>query len=224
MFKLPVLSSIEKFVYSIIITFLVLGVAFAFINQTYYEGSYAREDGIVEWLTVYALLLSSGLCFKRVWKLKSKKSALFLFCTFVGGCIFLFGAGEEISWCQRIFDIRTTEYFAQNNSQQEMNVHNLVVEGKKINKIIFGTGLGIVVGFYLLILPWLYQSKASAKNFVNSFAIPIAKKHHLVSYALLFGIVSLVPSAKRGELLEFGGCFFFYMMLKYCANSEIFEE
>lgn len=224
MFKCPELSPIEKFIYSVICTFLFLGVVFSFINLAYYEGSYAREDGIVEWLTVYALLLSSCLCFGRVWKLKSKKSVLFLLCTFVGGCIFLFGAGEEISWCQRIFDFRTTEYFAQNNSQQEMNVHNLVVEGKKVNKIIFGTGLGIVVGLYLLVLPLLYRSKAGVKKFADSFAIPVAKPHHILSYVLLFAIVSIVPSSKRGELLEFGGCFFFYMMLKYCANKEIFEE
>lgn len=221
MFKL---SPIENFIYSIIITFLFLGVILAFINQNFYEGSYAREDGIVEWLTVYALLLSSGLCFKRVWKLKSQKSLLFLICTFCAALIFLFGVGEEISWGQRIFDFRTTEYFAQNNSQQEMNVHNLVVEGKKVNKIIFGTGLGIMVGFYLLILPWIYQTKATVKKFVDSLAIPVAKKHHIISYALLFGIVSLVPSSKRGELLEFGGCFFFYMMLRYPANSEIFND
>lgn len=221
MFKL---SPIEKFIYSVIVTFLVIGVALAFINQSYYEGSYAREDGIVEWLTVYALLLSSGLCFKRVWKLKKQKSILFLFCTLIAALIFLFGAGEEISWGQRIFNIHTTEYFAQNNSQQEMNVHNLVVEGKKINKIIFGTGLGIAVGFYLLILPWLYRSKAAVKNFVDALAIPVAKTHHIVSYALLFGVISLVPSQKRGELLEFGGCFFFYMMIRYSANNEIFND
>lgn len=224
MFKFSERSAIEKFVYSIIVTFLLIGVALSFINKTYYESSFAREDGVVEWLTVYALLLCSGLCFKRVWKLKSKKSILFLICTFVGGAIFLFGAGEEISWGQRIFDIQTTEYFAKNNSQQEMNVHNLVVEGKKVNKIIFGTGLGIVVGFYLLALPWLYHAKTSVKNFVNTFAIPVAKKHHIISYVLLFAIVSIVPSSKRGELLEFGGCFFFYMMLRYSANAEIFND
>lgn len=41
--------------------------------------------------------------------------------------LFFFGAGEEISWGQRIFGFHTPEPLAQVNKQDEMNLHNLSV-------------------------------------------------------------------------------------------------
>jgi hypothetical protein len=39
--------------------------------------------------------------------------------------LFLFGAGEEISWGQRIFGFQTPETLSQVNRQEEFNLHNL---------------------------------------------------------------------------------------------------
>ena len=39
--------------------------------------------------------------------------------------LFFFGAGEEISWGQRIFGLKTPESLAQFNKQDELNLHNL---------------------------------------------------------------------------------------------------
>jgi hypothetical protein len=41
--------------------------------------------------------------------------------------LFFFGAGEEISWGQRIFGFRTPEPLAQVNKQDELNLHNLAI-------------------------------------------------------------------------------------------------
>jgi hypothetical protein len=41
------------------------------------------------------------------------------------GLLFFFGAGEEISWGQRIFHLATPENLAAVNSQDELNLHNL---------------------------------------------------------------------------------------------------
>ena len=46
--------------------------------------------------------------------------------------LFFFGAGEEISWGQRIFVFETPESLAQVNKQDELNLHNLsVLENSK---------------------------------------------------------------------------------------------
>jgi hypothetical protein len=46
--------------------------------------------------------------------------------------LFFFGAGEEISWGQRIFGFETPESLAQVNKQDELNLHNLsVLENSK---------------------------------------------------------------------------------------------
>lgn len=45
--------------------------------------------------------------------------------------IFIFGAGEEISWGQRIFNIETPEVLQKENVQDEINIHNMAIfEGK----------------------------------------------------------------------------------------------
>ncbi len=41
--------------------------------------------------------------------------------------LFFFGAGEEISWGQRIFGFKTPEPLAQVNKQDELNLHNLAI-------------------------------------------------------------------------------------------------
>lgn len=41
--------------------------------------------------------------------------------------LFFFGAGEEISWGQRIFGFKTPAPLAQVNKQDELNLHNLTV-------------------------------------------------------------------------------------------------
>jgi hypothetical protein len=46
--------------------------------------------------------------------------------------LFFFGAGEEISWGQRMFGFKTPEPLAQVNKQDELNLHNLsVLENSK---------------------------------------------------------------------------------------------
>jgi len=47
--------------------------------------------------------------------------------------LFFFGAGEEISWGQRIFGFKTPESLTQVNKQDELNLHNLsVLENSKL--------------------------------------------------------------------------------------------
>jgi hypothetical protein len=47
--------------------------------------------------------------------------------------LFFFGAGEEISWGQRIFGFKTPQELAQVNKQDELNLHNLsVLENSKL--------------------------------------------------------------------------------------------
>ena len=47
--------------------------------------------------------------------------------------LFFFGAGEEISWGQRIFGFKTPQSLAQVNKQDELNLHNLtIMENSKL--------------------------------------------------------------------------------------------
>ncbi len=165
-------------------------------------------------------------------------------CLILAGFMFLFGAGEEISWGQRIFNIETPEFFKKHNAQKEMNLHNLVIsssmwtgkekkilsepppvkkKGIKINKLIFGLFLGLCIIFYFLILPFLYRKKKKIRDIVDSFALPMPKIIYIYAYLLLV-ILSKLAVKRGGELLEFGGCWIILLMMLYPYNTDIFSK
>ncbi len=79
-----------------------------------------KEDGLFEWATFFYLFAASAVFF--ILSVKSKN--IFFLMLFV---VLLLGAGEEISWGQRIFNYQTPEIIRQKNIQQEFNIHNLEV-------------------------------------------------------------------------------------------------
>lgn len=146
------------------------------------------------------------------------------------GFVFVFGVGEEVSWGQRIFGFKSPQFFIDYNTQGEFNFHNLrfgktaTSKGFRVNRIIFGTGLGIMVAIYFLIFPVLYRKKEAFKNFINRFALPLPRNYHIIAYLILFGLVQLIPTPKKGEILEFGGCWIFLLMMFEPLNREIFSR
>lgn len=134
-------------------------------------------------------------------------------CYLVGACVsFFFAAGEEISWGQRIFNIASSDYFLEKNLQQEINLHNLVVGGIKLNKLIFSQILTAVLAFYILFLRILAQKTRFFNKAVRQFGIPLPRWEHVV--ALLTGtvLVSQYHLLKAGELREFVFAVVFFLI------------
>lgn len=88
-----------------------------------------EEDGWFEWLTALSLLASSALFVVAFAELRRAGGlARVLPWTMLAlGAIMFVGAGEEISWGQRIFGWSTPESLEAVNAQQETNLHNLGV-------------------------------------------------------------------------------------------------
>jgi hypothetical protein len=88
---------------------------------------------VIEYLGALFFLITSILFFILFWKsdtgnnffqvIKTKRNIFYL----ILGIIFLFGAGEEVSWCQRIFDITVPNEYKILNVQKELNIHNLYI-------------------------------------------------------------------------------------------------
>jgi hypothetical protein len=214
----------EKLGYVFIFAVVITGVVLSHVNLDFYQGVYTREDGFVEWLTVFGLLAGASTSFYRAKVLAKFRSPWFVLGLVGMGLAFIFGAGEEISWGQRIFNWQVPEFFAANNSQGETNLHNLVVGGTKINKLVFGLLLGITIALYFLVLPILYRKVERIKTLVDKFAVPIPKNTHIAAYLLLFGLSKLIVGHKPGEILEFGGCWIFYLMILEPLNRPIFSR
>lgn len=218
------MKKFEVFLLTTVLNFLLFGIYFARTNLAYFREVYVREDGLVESLTALALLVGGMVWLYRFIKLRRVRPKPFLAVTLLLGLLYLFGMGEEISWGQRIFGIESPEFFATHNAQRETNLHNLVVGGVKINKLIFGAMLALCIITYLLAFPVLYRKSARARALMNRFAVPIPEFRHVLCYVALFALVSLIPTSKKGELLEFGGCSLFLLITLYPFNRDIFKQ
>ena len=179
---------------------------------------------MVEWLTVVGLLAASFLCFYRVIKLFRSKKWIFLLVTFFAGLVLFGGAGEEVSWGQRMFNITPPEYFEKNNTQQEMNFHNLEVGGVKINTLIFSVGLTVFFAIFLLVMPVVYRKNKGIKNWIDSWGIPLPKTYQVISFLLVFALTTLMRNEKSDELFECGIAAMIFLVLYAPLNSYIYKK
>ena len=214
------LNRIEKFIIVFVFVLMIFGIIAALVNKTWFLNSYVEEDGLIEWLTELPLFIIFIAC---MWYLirftKRKNFWFFIIYLFIGlGSFFVFG--EEISWGQRIFNFKTSEYFQEHNSQDEENIHNLVLDGEKLNKIIFTDTLIAGVVVYLIIFPLLYSRNQKFKNLVDKAALPLPTVAQVIACILVFILSFLTFDPKGAELLEFGGCFMFMLIILYPLNKQ----
>ncbi len=215
------LSIKEKITLALVTIILITGYILLYSNLTLFN-KYVEEDGLVEWLTVLGLVLGFIVCVYRFFTLAGKRNWWFLTVTLLLGLLLFFGAGEEISWGQRILGIKSSAYFTANNTQQETNFHNLVIGGVRLNKLIFSILLSIGMGIYLIVFPLLYQLHSKSKTFFNYSGIPVARMYQVISFALLIITTSLLRHEKNAELLECGTALLLFLIIRYPKNEAVF--
>lgn len=163
--------------------------------------------------------------FRRVVVLRSMRSSRFLLMTALLGLVFFFGAGEEISWGQRIFGIETTDFFRQHNAQQETNLHNMMIGDVSVNKLVFSKIWLLAMVIYWFVITPLYRYKQAFANFVDSLAVPIPQNHLIVANVLgLVLIEYLINSPKRDELTEMAFALLFLLNVAFPYNRKIFDS
>ena len=217
------LSIVEKFILVFTALIIVTGFLMFKIDPILF-GRFVVEDGLVEWLTVCGLLLGSIVCLIRFFKLLGKRNWLFLTVTIGLGLMLIFGAGEEISWGQRLLGLKSSEFFDKNNAQGETNFHNLVVDGVKLNKLIFSVMLSIAMGIYLVVFPLLYRYKLRFRSLLNFSGIPVPRTYQVISFILLIIVTSLLKNEKNAELLECGTALLFFLIISYPMNISVFKS
>lgn len=217
------LTLVEKCILTLIVLILLIAFAVLYLNPEFLD-IYLGEDGIVEWLTVGGLLAGSLLCFNRFVAFFKTKNWWFLVVTFLLGLLLFIAAGEEISWGQRILGIQSSEYFLKNNAQGETNIHNLVVNGVKINKLVFSTLLIAVLGIYLVVIPIFYNTNKRVKKFMDHSGVPIPKPYQIISFILIFGISALLKHDRNPELLECGAATLFFLIIYFPLNKFIYKR
>lgn len=121
---------LASFVSSFVPILVVASTIFIYQQDTVVEGVslyvwLLREDGPLEWLTAFLLVLTTLICLITVLWIpeihKWSRPFLLLFSAF---CLVL--AFEEISWGQRIFGVESGDFFNKYSDQQEINFHNMM--------------------------------------------------------------------------------------------------
>ena len=180
---------------------LISAISFlSFFNQKWFE-ILIKEDGILENLTAAVLLVSSVSLIIRFVKIGSDQHFFWkVFNTFmILGLFFVFG--EEISWGQRIFEIEPSDFFSRNNTQNETNLHNLTINGVKINRII-SVCASSIFGVYYLFLLRMYKKVPFLKKWIQTTGIPVPTFFQSLWFLGGTLLILSVPHSKKWEIWE----------------------
>jgi len=171
-----------------VISYLLLSYSIVFFFDDHTMISLTREDGIVE--TASALFFLSAFLLFFISFLKDKSGNEFHFFRtnkniffLLLAIVFFLGFGEEISWGQRIFNLKTPEVLKEINVQDEITIHNIKLfhrldaEGNK--KSFFALMLNIdrlfsVFWFtYFLIVPIVNMRSTKVSNLLETINLPV---------------------------------------------------
>lgn len=217
------LNTIEKIGYTLVLGVTIAGAITALISEELFMSYFTVEDGLVETLTAVFLLTAGFMMAWRAFSLRSGKSAWFIITSLFIALLFVFVGGEELSWGQRIFEVESSEFFKENNSQAETNLHNLVVGDVKLNKLIFGKILTAGLFIYTLLFPLFYRRSEIFRKWINYFYIPVPKMHQSAVFVISSLIIALLDVSRKWEVLEFCTSIVFFLVLFSPLNSDIYK-
>ena len=210
--------------YAILVVVMMLGIGIAAYDEPLYVNWFVPEDGPIEYATAGFLLFVTAMAMWRLMFNRIGKTAWFRVMMVFTAALFLFGAGEEVSWGQRIFGFESNVFFQQNNDQAETNLHNLMVGDTKINKIIFGQLLTLVLVLYFLIGPFFYARSDRFLQLVDRFYIPAPDWHHALGFGFALVTTLLIASGKRAELSEFALSMLLFLIVWRPRNAALFDR
>lgn len=213
----------------IIVGFLLISIIYAlyvyFTDSAFFD-ALVWEDGFYETLTsIFLFIASFTLLAKFFTYQKGKKTAWKIGVLMMAIGLF-FGAGEEISWGQRIFGITSSDFFTQNNAQQETNLHNMVVGDVKLNKLIFSNLMSVAFGIYFLVLPILWKKSPRMKTLLDNFGISVPRAVHVIIF-IIATLLVLIPidHSRKWEIWEYVFALIMFLIVFNPWNSkEIFAK
>ncbi len=140
--------------------------------------SLLHEDSFYESATAWFFLFAAIFFLYDFFKAEKKNPFFLLF-----ALAFLFAAGEEISWGQRILGFKVPEWFAENNAQGEFNIHNLTPIQHENSSQGLVTSLKSLLNFnrlfilfwlvYCIILPLVNRYSQNLASLFSKIRLPI---------------------------------------------------
>jgi hypothetical protein len=201
---------------AVVIVYAILGLDDEF--GTYF----AVEDGVIEYATALFLLIASFVLARHAVRLFGAGRAVSGAFLALYASLFVFGAGEEVSWTQRLFGFETPESLKDANVQGELTLHNLAWGDTHIAHTIFGTGLAAVITIYLCVLPILYPRVRWIARLADAFMVPVPSPRHAVGTLAATIVIGLVDLPRQWEVYEFVFSLMVLSVFLYPANAHRF--
>jgi len=172
------------------------------VAPLHFSNVFAAEDQLVENATALGLFIAGLALLWRARGFARRGAHGAVVATLLYALIFVFAAGEEISWGQRIVGWGTPEFFAENNYQNETNLHNLMVGEHRLARSLFGSVLTAVLLLYLVVLPLVYRRSGAIARLADRLAIPVPRPRHGVIAILASVIVGAIDVPRNWEVYE----------------------
>ena len=219
------LGLLEKIIAAFLLLTVVYGLYQYFSDPVFFD-SLVQEDSFYENLTSLFLFLTSLTLFAKFFTYQKYYGLWWKVGVLLMAVAMFFGAGEEISWGQRIFGIQSGDFFKANNAQEETNLHNLVVGDVKLNKLIFSNLMSICFGIYFLVLPILWKRSPKLHQLINTFGISVARPVHIIIFVIITLLILIpIDHNRKWEMWEYAFALIMFLIVFNPWNSlEIFTK
>ena len=217
------LSAIEVGCLVAVLVVAVVSLVLANVNRGYFEKVFTQEDEFIENLTVVGLAGAALVCGYRAWALRRARSRLFVSVSIFLAVMYGTAAAEEISWGQRLFHVKTPEFFAAHNAQRETNIHNLRIGSTQIKRVV-EFARGIVLTVYWVALPLVWPFWRRGREVTDRLGIPMPRLRHAVVFVAASLLVDVIPSVRGGEVDECVIGMMSYIITAYPINVAAFRR
>ncbi len=212
-------SMIRSGLYAALAAVTMAAIWFKLARPEEFSTVFAREDGIVEYGTVILLALGAILLARHAARNTGHRRWLLV----LYAAAFVFAAGEEISWGQRILGLESSEFFLENNRQGETNLHNLMVNDEQLVSFWFGQLLTVIVLLYLVVLPILHPLAGWVRWLADVFAVPVPPPHIAVIAVAWSLLVVWIDLPRNWEVYEFVFAVLVCVIFLFPANRGTFR-
>ncbi len=178
-----------------------------------------KEDGLFEYTTailffitsiLFLLLFRNGRYIKDVRIRNHLHSYAKRYFFLILAIIFFFGAGEEISWAQRIIGFETPKKMYEMNVQEEFNLHNIELFNIKNKEGVRKTGFAtlftmkqIFLGsffLYLLVLPIVAKKFVWIPQVLKKLYIPVPPVWIGILFIMNYGLYRMFRMLQPWDL------------------------
>ncbi len=183
---------------------------FVSLLPLYFFEQIVKEGSLVENFQAVVLAIGAFYSFLFAKKLLKKKQIILSVIFFTLAILFTLTCLDEVAWGQQFFAIKTPDFFALHNSQNEITIHNT----KSLSG--FVPYIYIAIGLYGS-LSWLFIKKRLFSP--RSFLIPYFLFPALYNIIAFFNIPKFGVWSEPAELMLYSGVVFHVMCLYFLKEK-----